>query len=55
MVAPPSPMSVLSWNCGVLGSSPTVRTLTDEVKAKNPILVFLSETKASTSWMKGLQ
>ena len=48
-------MSVLAWNCRGLGSSPTVRILSDEVKAKNPVLVFLSETKASVSRIKRLQ
>ena len=48
-------MSFLAWNCRGLGSPPAVRTLTDEVKMKKPILVFLSETKASLSKMKGFQ
>nr|POE82897.1 hypothetical protein CFP56_14177 [Quercus suber] len=37
------------------GSTSTVRILTDEVKSKKPILVFLAETKASTSRIKGIQ
>lgn len=32
-----------------------VRTLTDEVRSKHPLLVFLAETKASTSRIKGIQ
>ena len=32
-----------------------VRILTDEVKSKNSILVFLVETKASSSRMTGFQ
>lgn len=48
-------MSVLAWNYQSLGSLPAIRTLTDEVKSKNPILVFLVETKVSVSWMKGFQ
>ena len=47
-------MSVLAWNCRGLGSPPTVHLLTDEVKSKNPALVFLVETKASSSRIKGL-
>lgn len=46
---------MLAWNCRGLGSHPAVRILTDEVKSKNPTLVFLSETKASVSQMKGFQ
>ena len=48
-------MSVLAWNCRGLGSTPAVRILTDEVKSKNPVLVFLVETKANLSRIKGLQ
>ena len=48
-------MSILAWNCRGLGTSPAVRTLTDEVKKKNPMLVFLVETKAGTKRMKGFQ
>ncbi|XP_023922453.1 uncharacterized protein LOC112033913 [Quercus suber] len=51
----PSLMSVLAWNCRGLGSTSTVQLLTDEVKSKNPALVFLVETKASPSRIKGLQ
>ena len=40
------PNEILAWNCWGLGSSLVIQTLTDEVKAKNPILVFLAETKA---------
>lgn len=38
-----------------LGSSPVIRIITDEVKSKNPILVFLEEMKASASKLKGIQ
>ena len=48
-------MSVISWNCRGLGSTPAIRLLTDEVSSKNPTLVFLAETKAQTSRIKGLQ
>ena len=46
---------ILSWNCRGLGSSLAVRTLTDEVKAKDPLLVFLAETKAGESRLKGVR
>ena len=46
---------MLAWNCRGLGSSPTIQLLTDEVKSRNPALVFLMETKASPSRIKGLQ
>nr|POE78096.1 hypothetical protein CFP56_37888 [Quercus suber] len=48
-------MSLLAWNCRGLGSPPAVRILTDEVKSKLPILVFLVETKAGISKIKGFQ
>ena len=48
-------MSVLAWNCRGLRSPPTIRLLTDKVKSKNQALVFLVETKASSSRIKGLQ
>lgn len=48
-------MNLLTWNCQGLGSTPAVRILTDEVKANDPTLVFLAETKASVSRIKGLQ
>ena len=32
-----------------------VRTLTDEVRSKDPLLVFLTETKAGISRIKGIQ
>ena len=38
-----------------LGSSLAVRTLTDKVRAKDPLLVFLVETKAGTSKIKRIQ
>ena len=48
-------MSVISWNCRGLGSTPAIRLLTEEVSSKNPTLVFLAETKAQISRIKGLQ
>ena len=53
--APPSQMTILSWNCRGLGSSLAVQTLTDEVKARDLLLVFLAETKAGESRLKGVR
>ena len=38
-----------------LGSPPAVCTLTEEVKGKNPTLVFSVKMKATTERMKGFQ
>ena len=48
-------MSLLAWNCRGLGSSLAVWTLVDEVRAKDPFLVFLLETKAKKNRIKGIQ
>ena len=48
-------MSVIAWNCQGLGSSLADWTLTEEVRAKEPLLVFLSKTKAEASRIKGIQ
>ncbi|KAL4652321.1 hypothetical protein ACB092_01G224700 [Castanea dentata] len=48
-------MSVLAWNCRGLGSPLAIRTLTEEVKGKNPVVVFLAETKVNTDRKKGFQ
>ena len=48
-------MSVLARNCRGLGSTSAIRLLTEEVRSKNPTLVFLVETKAQPSRIKGLQ
>ena len=48
-------MSVLAWNFQGLGTPLEIHTLTEEVKGKNPILVFLAKTKATTDRMKGFQ
>lgn len=46
---------MLAWNCRGLGLPSAVRNLIDKVKSKNLDLVFLMETKASPSRIKGLQ
>ena len=53
--APPSHMNVIAWNCQGLGSSLAFRTLTNKVRTKKPLLVFLSETKTGMSRIKGIQ
>ena len=45
MAAPPSIMSCLSWNCRGLGNLQTEDELVALVKTKDPIIVFLMETK----------
>ena len=53
-VALRSQMTILAWNCWGLGSSLPVRTLTDEVKMRDPLMVFLAETKTGESRIKGV-
>ena len=48
-------MSLLAWNCRGLGLASAVRSLTNVVKECDPVLVFLSETKARNSRIKGIQ
>ena len=48
-------MSVLACYCWGLGTPPAIHTLTEEVKGKNLILVFLAEMKATTNRMKCFQ
>jgi hypothetical protein len=46
-------MKLLSRNCRGLGNQPAVRGLTDLVKAKDPDILFLSETKMTEKEMDG--
>ena len=46
---------LLAWNCWGLGSNLAIRILTDEVKATDPTLVFLAETKAGVNRIQGVQ
>ena len=48
-------MIVMAWNCRGMGSTLAVRTLAEEVRTREPLLVFFAETKASISRIKGLQ
>ena len=44
-------MSALSWNCRGLRNLRTVRALQEVIASKDPILVFLMETKLSKEEM----
>ena len=48
-------MIIIAWNYRGLGSSLAVQTLTDEVRVKDPLQVFLLETKAGVNRIKGIQ
>ena len=48
-------MTILAWNCRGIGSALAVRTLTDEARSKDPLLVFLTEMKIGESKMKGIR
>nr|XP_023887421.1 uncharacterized protein LOC111999528 [Quercus suber] len=48
-------MTILAWNCRGLGSALAVRTLADEVRSHDPLLIFLAETKTGESRMKGIR
>ena len=45
-------MTTLAWNCRGLGIPRSVQALKDLVRAEDPMLVFVAETKASISQMK---
>jgi exonuclease III len=45
----PSPMKILAWNCRGLARSPTIRALRALIRIHRPDMVFLSETKVSSS------
>ena len=48
-------MSIFAWNCWGLRSSLAIRNLTDAVKEKDLMLVFLSKTKVGVGRIKGIQ
>ena len=48
-------MTILAWNCRGIGSALAVRNLANEVRSKDPLLVFLIETKTGESKMKGVR
>ena len=48
-------MSVISWNCRGLGNPLTVNALQKVVLEKDPILVFLMETKLDITEMDNIK
>lgn len=48
-------MTIIVWNCWGLGSSLAVRTLTDKVRTKDPMLVFLVKMKTRENRMNGIR
>ena len=54
MSAPPIAMSCLIWNCRGLGNPCTGNELADIVRAKDPSVVFLSETWAYEARQKNM-
>ena len=48
-------MTILVWNCRGIGSALAIRNLADKVRSKDPLLVFLTETKIGESKMKGVR
>ncbi|KAL0426170.1 UNVERIFIED_CONTAM: hypothetical protein Sradi_1151800 [Sesamum radiatum] len=48
-------MSILVWNCQDLGNPWTVKGLRDLIRANNPLLVFLAETKCHSSQIEKLK
>jgi hypothetical protein len=45
----PSLMKILAWNCRGLAQGPTIRALRALIRIHRPEMVFLSETKVSSS------
>ena len=45
-------MKTLSWNCRGICKAATVRALKAQIKGTSPDVIFLFETKASSSRMK---
>ena len=48
-------MTILVWNCRGIRSALAIRNLADKVRSKDPLLVFLTETKTGESKMKGVR
>ncbi|KAM0826239.1 hypothetical protein ACQ4PT_069012 [Festuca glaucescens] len=53
-LAPPVPMTCISWNCRGLGNPETVHELHDLVRLEGPAVVFLIETKITGQRARGL-
>ena len=48
-------MSVLSWKCRGLGNPRTVKALKRTMQQKDPIYVFLMETKLTTEQLNNMK
>jgi len=48
-------MSILTWNYQGLGNPQTVKALKRAMKKKDPICVFLMETKLSTEQLNNIK
>ena len=48
-------MTILAWNCRGMGSALAGKILADEVREKDPLLVFLAETKTGESKMRRIR
>ncbi|KAK4381493.1 hypothetical protein Sango_2963100 [Sesamum angolense] len=53
--APPTIMSCLAWNCQRLRGPGKVRELENLIRALNPSLVFLSETRCSVPFIEKMK
>ena len=49
------PVSIMSWNCRVLGNPWSVQALKRVIRKEGPNLVFLMETKLEKKDMKKVQ
>nr|POF10697.1 hypothetical protein CFP56_59499 [Quercus suber] len=53
--APSSLITILAWNCRGMRSTLAIRTFANEMRSKDPLLFFLTETKTGKSKMKGIR
>uniref|UniRef100_A0A2N9GM00 RNase H type-1 domain-containing protein n=1 Tax=Fagus sylvatica TaxID=28930 RepID=A0A2N9GM00_FAGSY len=55
IATPPDAMSCLAWNCRGLGNPQTVHELSIMVRKKDPLVLFLSETKLDENQLEVLR